>query len=367
MSSRFTPVYEKAREVITGQKFAEPEWHKFLTETSGASKLLGPAGFDPAYSGALDSIRTKIKSESKHTNALAVALLGGGPGEVIYKASQNKASGGSWLERAATLKMLRHLYRAGKSGGQDVWVYAPPKDHMKPVFDEIAGADAQVKRKLGQEVEIFDDGERGLMCDALQLARKVAMDSSIKVAAKSAGAKMAVRRWFLDDKSTKAELDDALAQLSAGLKKIATACSSASLVFTDYVDWRKQRDQYFGAAIRGGEGGGFPVIYLEGAFTRLKGNSGKLWLCAETIIHELSHHEVNTDDHFYDSDGLKPDSARFPYAKAIDNADSWGYFAIDLAGYLSKADRNGTGVDDDGPVISEEAPKPPSQPARRAA
>ena len=86
MSSRFTPVYETAREVITGQKFAEPEWHKFLTETCGASKLLGPGGFDPAYSSALDSIRTKIKSESKHTNAVAVALLGGGPGEVIYKA-----------------------------------------------------------------------------------------------------------------------------------------------------------------------------------------------------------------------------------------------------------------------------------------
>lgn len=363
MANLFTPVYDKARAVITGQKFAEPEWHKFLTETTGATQLLGPAGFDSAYAGALDSIRSKIKGDAKHTNALAVALLGGGPGEVIYNASQNKASGGSWLERAATLKMLRHLYRASKTGGQDVWVYAPPKDHVKQVFDEIAGSDAQVKRKLGQEAEIFSDGERGLMCDALQLARKIAMDASTKVSSKSYGAKNAVRRWFLDEKSTKAELDDALSRLSAGMNKIATACGSTSLVFTDYLDWRKQRDNYFGGAIPGGEGGSFPVIYLEGAFTRLKGNSGKLWLCAETIIHELSHHEVKTDDHMYDYKGIKPDSARFPYAKAIDNADSWGYFAIDLAGYLSAADRNGVGVGDDGPVISEDTP--PSQ--RRAA
>jgi hypothetical protein len=365
--SKFTPVYHKAKEVLVGQKFAEPDWQKFLVETCGVNRLLSPAGFDPAYSGALDSIRNRIKSEAKHTNAVAVFLLGGGPGDVIYNAAQNKASGGSWLERAATLKMLRHLYRAQKTGGQDVWVYAPPKDHMKPVFEEIAGSDSQVKKKLGQETEIFDESERGLMCDALHLARKIAMDCSIKLAAKNEAAKKAVRRWFLDETSTKTELNDALAKLNAGFNKIAAACNSASLVFTDYLDWRKQRDKYFGAAYKGGEGGGFPVIYLEGAFTRLKGNSGKLWLCAETIIHELSHHELRTEDYCYDSDGLKPKSASFPYAKAIANADSWGYFAVDLAGYLSALDRTGTGVDD-GPVIAEDKPAVPSvSPARRVA
>lgn len=117
------------------------------------------------------------------------------------------------------------------------------------------------------------------------------------------------------------------------------ACGAATLVFTDYADWRAQRDKFFGASIRGGEGGGFPVIYLEGAFTRLTGNTGKQWLCVETIVHEFSHHEVKTRDHRYDSSGLKPASASLPYAKAIDNADSWGYFAIDVAGYLSAADR----------------------------
>jgi lysine-specific metallo-endopeptidase family protein len=366
MSNKFTQVYAKAKDVLAGQKFAEPEWQKFLAETCGATKLLGPAGFDTTYSGAPDSIRTKIRSEAKHTNIVAVALLGGGPGDVVYNAAQNKNSGGSWLERAATLKMLRHMYRARKAGGQDVWVYAPPKGYMKPVFDEIAGSDAaQAKKKLGQETEIFDDGERKLMCDALALARKVAMDSAVKAAAKSYGAKQAVRRWFLDENCTKAELDSALTTVAAGLNKIAAACNSPSLVFTDYIDWRKQRDQYYGAAFKGGEGGGFPVIYLEGAFTRLKGNSGKLWLCAETIIHELSHHELSTDDIFYDSDGLKPDGARFPYAQAIKNADSWGYFAIDLAGYLSKADRDSVGVDD-GPTI-DEAPAKTGEPARRVA
>jgi hypothetical protein len=365
MASTFTPVYRKAKDVLAGQKFAEPDWQKFLMDQCGAAKLFGAKGFDTAYAEGLDSIRTKIRKDSKHTNALAVFVLGGGPGDVIFDAAQNKTSGGSWKERAAALKMLRHLYRARKQGGQDFWVYAPPKAHSSQVFEEIAGTDSSIKRKLGQDEEIFSDGERDLMCDALQLARKVAMDASVKIDAKGDAAKRAVRRWFLDEKCTKDELNDALAKLSAGFKKIAAASNSASLVFTDYLDWRKQRNDYYGGAIRNGEGGGFPVIYLEGAFTRLKGNSGKLWLCAETIVHELSHHEVGTEDYFYDSDGLKPNSAGFPYAKAIDNADSWGYFAIDLAGYLSTTDRSGTGVDD-GPEISE-GPAPTEGPAKRAA
>ncbi|NOX76540.1 MAG: hypothetical protein GXP17_08015 [Gammaproteobacteria bacterium] len=151
-----------------------------------------------------------------------------------------------------------------------------------------------------------------------------------------------IKHWFLDEDCGDDELDDAISKLTAGFNKITVSCNASTLVFADYPDWRAQRDKYYGAAIRGGEGGGFPVIYLEGAFTRLTGNSGKKWLCAQTIIHELSHHDVKTRDHRYDSQGLKPDKATFPYAKTIQNADSWGYFALDLAGYLSRSDRKKT-------------------------
>lgn len=181
------------------------------------------------------------------------------------------------------------------------------------------------------------------MSAALGLSRKISEDSKVKLAGGifhnvKQSTRDKVRKWFLDETSTDETLADALKVLLAGFKKIAIACNASTLVFTDYPDWRAQRDDYFGAAFRGGEGGGFPVLYLEGAFTRLTGNSGKRWLCVETIIHELSHHEVLTEDHRYDHHGLKPNSASFPYAKAIANADSWGYFALDLAGYLSASD-----------------------------
>lgn len=341
--SKFTPVYTKARDVLINQKFAEPDWDKYLTQTCPIALMLTETGFNSGRADLPDKLRKKILDEAKHTNTVAVFFLGGGPGDVIFNAAQNKLSPGSWVERAAALKMVKHVYHAHKKGGQDVWVYSPPKKHSKDIFEELAGcSEDTVKSKLGQDDEIFSLKEQELMCDALALSLKIAMDAQIKVDAKSEEAKNMIKRWFLDDSCTDIEMNDALAKLSAGIKKISAACNASNLVFTDYLDWRKQRNDYFGGAFRGGEGGGFPVIYLEGAFTRLKGNSGKLWLCAETILHELSHHEVSTEDHRYDSSGLKPDKATLPYAKTIDNADSWGYFLLDLAGYLSTADFNNT-------------------------
>jgi hypothetical protein len=180
------------------------------------------------------------------------------------------------------------------------------------------------------------------MSTALKLSLKVSEDTRVLLGGKSDATAAVVKRWFLDEGAGDAELADAFSKLSAGFQSISAACGSNRLVFTDYADWRAQRDKYFGGAMRGGEGGGFPVIYLEGAFTRLTGNSGKQWLCVETIIHEFSHHEVRTRDHRYDSSGLKPKKDIFPYAKTIENADSWGYFALDLVGSLSDADRTNT-------------------------
>jgi hypothetical protein len=335
--SKFTPVYQKAAEVFAKQKFAEPEWQTFVSSTLHAKALFSPAGFDSAYAHAPDALRKKLDKDAR--NWLIAALVGGGQGDVIYHACQNRSSPGDWKERAGALVMLRHLFRAVKKGGQDVWVYSPPKALPKPVFDEFTGKDESVKQKIGQTDGIFGARDMKLMTEALTVARKCAMDALVKVDAKAKTTKDMVKFWFLDDDCGDTELDAALTRLSEGLKKISASCGSSCLVFTDYLDWRKQRNDYFGAAFRGGEGGGFPVIYLEGAFTRLKGNSGKLWLCAQTIVHELSHHDVSTHDHRYDHHGLKPSKSAFPYAKTIENADSWGYFTLDLAGYLSKSDR----------------------------
>lgn len=334
--SLFTTTYTKARDVAAAQKFAEPDWDKFFVDT-GVKALFGAKGFDTSKAEAPEKVRTKVADAAKaveldRKNYVKQA------GKIIYEAAQNAKSAGKWNERAALIEFLRHLYRARKTGAQDVWVYSPATDYPKAVFDELSGTDANVKKKLGYDDEIFSAKERDLMCDALGVAKKVVADALVKLAAKEDATKTMVKDWFIDADAAEGTLDEAIKKLTEGYKKISASCGSTALVFTDYLDWRKSRKKYYGGAIKGGEGGGFPIIYLEGAFTRLEGNSGKLWLCAETIVHELSHHDVSTTDHQYDHQGLKPKKS-FPYAKAIDNADSWGYFVIDLAGYLSKADR----------------------------
>lgn len=335
----FTNVYQKVRAVAIDQKFAEPDWEKFFKDTCGIKTLFGEKGLVSTKSDSPGKVRKKISDAAKDIK-LDRREYAKKAGKIIYDACQNASSRGKWNQRAAMIEFLRHLYRARKTGGQDVWVYSPAADYKKELFEELSGADAAIKKKLGYDDEMFTAKERDLMCDALHVARKVSMDAVTKLGKKDKDALDVVKRWFIDNDST-GKVDEAVNKLLAGFKLICGSCSSTSLVFTDDLDSRKKRKQLYGLAVKGGEGGGFPVIYLEGAFTRLVGSSGKLWLCAETIVHELSHHDVSTSDHRYDSAGLKP-SKTFPYSKAIDNADSWGYFAIDLAGYLSASDRKKT-------------------------
>jgi hypothetical protein len=329
----FTDVYKKARDVVGNQKFS-PDWNSFLKDKCSLQTYIGPKGFDTAKSKAPNLLREKLAAGVKDGQGEADQLV----------SAATAASGGSITERAATLKFVRHVYLVSQRGGQNVWVYAPPKADATWVYDEIMGTPVSIKAQLDRQEEIFSLEERKWMSGALLIARKVAEDCKSKLAGGllknvKSSTKEAIKRWFMDEDCGDAELAAAVEQLLAGFKKIATACNSSTLVFTDYPDWRTKRDDYYGAAFRGGEGGGFPIIYLEGAFTRLTGNTGKMWLCAQTILHELSHHDLLTDDHRYDHQGLKPSKTLFPYAKAIENADSWGYFAMDLAGYLSNADR----------------------------
>jgi hypothetical protein len=338
MAYLFTDTYKKAMDVLAKQSFAEPDWKKFLETDCSIKTIFGADGFDTQAAAQLDKVRKKILDSAKHTNSLMVALFGGGPGEVIFNASQNAKSPGKWQDRAAVLELIRCLYRA-EAGGAGVWIYSPPAKHTKALFDELNTSDAAAKKKLGLKDEIFSPSERKLMADALSVSRKIVGDTVTKLGAKSDETKAVVKRWFLGAGANDTDVDRVITTLSAGFAKIFVACSATTLVFTDDFDARGTRSSTYGTAMPGGEGGKFPVIYLEGMFMN-SGNSGKLWLCAETIIHELSHFELSTKDHRYDDAGLKPGGNRFPASQAIENADSWGYFAVDLAGYLSESDRN---------------------------
>jgi hypothetical protein len=57
---------------------------------------------------------------------------------------------------------------------------------------------------------------------------------------------------------------------------------------------------------------------------------------AVTILHELSHRVVKTDDHKYDHAKLTVKSNYHPF-QAINNADAWAYYAGDCHGSLTPA------------------------------
>ena len=75
------------------------------------------------------------------------------------------------------------------------------------------------------------------------------------------------------------------------------------------------------------------MVYIQDAALNKWASPNEGWVATLTILHEMSHRVINTKDAVYDFDGLKP-GAVLSQKHALANADSWAYFATDLAGQL---------------------------------
>lgn len=60
----------------------------------------------------------------------------------------------------------------------------------------------------------------------------------------------------------------------------------------------------------------------------------ELWLAGRIVIHELAHKVIGAEDKKYGWYGIKPGGPRLTSAQALWNADSWSYFAADMAGAI---------------------------------
>lgn len=325
----FTDVYSKWVELLKTSPL-DPAWSGIQAK---CKELLPPDGPNDAKETVLDELRAKLIEAGKRKAKPAEAAA-----EEILKAS--RAGNAGFQDRAAMLKALRHFYLVRKKGNQSIWVVDGPKAYGQWTFDLFAGQSAiDLKATLQRESEVFGGGNRKMMSDALQLARKWSSDIQAKLSDPDDRALRVVKRWFHDAAASEAELKASAVTLHAGFKKIAAECNSTRVVFSDRPHKRANGtyDSTF-ASVNAGDA--MPVIYifklfLEAGRRNRLGKIGKLWLCALTIIHELSHKKVGTDDIQYDDDGLKP-GAGFTTSQALDNADSWGYFAADMVGALPK-------------------------------
>jgi hypothetical protein len=280
--------------------------------------------------------------------AAAGKLIAKGAGSATAhgKAIVGAAGDGKGInDRAATVKMLNHLYLQKSSGGQQVWVYAPPEAYSKWLFDEVAGANAvaleTAMSKNGKEV--YSTDQRGVMAAAVQEARAVSLAVVVKLGAASDVTCSVVRRYFGNASTAPKDLIATMQTLAAGYQKIANACNGSNIVISDEPGDRTSGGWKDWAFIYTAES--MSVIYLQGAWLKKAdeispSNQSPLYRCVRTIIHELSHKEVSTEDVVYGPKGLKPDgSAALKLEHAIHNADSWAYFAVDVLGYLTGPDK----------------------------
>jgi hypothetical protein len=332
--NNFEQVYKKAQKVVADQKFAD-EWDTFLRNEAKIQALLAATGFSSNEAAGLDKLRKKIQDSTKH-GAFKAFFVGGGVADTLLTAARNTKSPGSIADRAAALKFLKHVYLTRVRGGQEVWCYAGPKGYSKFVFDEITGDENSFKSKLGSESEVYDEKTRTAMCDALQLA--LAWTQKAAASLGDAKAKSTVKAWFADKNTTDAQINTAVTTLRDGLLKVAGVCNSSRLVFSDHPPDRSKGGWKDWAFVYKSES--MDVVYMQGASTKAARSASQQWKCALTIIHELTHRELKTDDIRYDFDGLKPHATQFPFSKAIINADSWAYFTLDLVGMLPPGDRS---------------------------
>ncbi|MCQ8105339.1 M35 family metallo-endopeptidase [Methylomonas sp. SURF-2] len=324
-----TEVYDKCIELLK-VKSLDDSWS---TIEADLKALLNADGPNFAKAEVLEDLRSKLNKASKGKGVAATAVA-----DEIINACKVGVNG--FQDRAALLKAMKHFYLVKRKGNQSIWVVDSPKDYPKWTFDEFSGATKEaLKTALQKEQEVFGAGHRKTMSDSLQLARKWSSDVQVKLAANDKKTLEKVKRWFHAGEAPKDELAATVAVLLEGFKKIHATCNTTTVIFSDRPHLRAggEWDNVY-ASVNSNDV--MPVIYIFQVFLTTGkrncfGQVPKLWLCALTVVHELSHKLVKTEDIRYDDDGLKP-GASFTSDQALKNADSWAYFAADVVGVLTK-------------------------------
>jgi hypothetical protein len=262
-------------------------------------------------------------------------------GLLIDIAKQSLGDAGGKIDtRCALLKMLKHFYLASSAGGQSIWIADNPTAYSKWTYDLFDGkSEHAIKEALTHNTELFGAGNRKLFAEAFTLARKWSMDAVARLGSPDAATVDLVKRWF--GVATADNLDSVVQWISMSFGWISQACNASTVIFADDPPGRSQHKNAY-AATNFGKDEAMRVIYIYKSYLEFSqkdraGGRPKLWNAALVIIHELAHREIGTDDKKYNWQGIKP-GRRFKPEDAIWNADSYAYFAADLAGVLKPAD-----------------------------
>jgi Lysine-specific metallo-endopeptidase len=351
----FSEEFAKAGKVLRDETFTK-DWTK-LVET--LRKLATDSGPSDSGADALTDLRKRVlegpgngilkgnKKVSDEAEGILYATGDYDPSKPTVVSGVN----GATRDKAATLKLLRHLYFLRKRGSHKVWICSLPDGLKGWPSTQLAGADiSKLKACLIDTSQRFSDEDKKHLSNATQEAMKWVHKAMITLttAAKASGGKTSksgtaaraiVKRWFDDGAVTAKQLDAFIGEMSAGFKKIATKLNGGQLVLTDHPEYRGDKLENSEAFVwQLAYREKLEVVYIEKAFfgsnNVLKGLNN--W--ARILVHELTHLDVGTQDKAYAWEGIKPGGG-FPFADAKVNAESWAFFCADAAGALSESDR----------------------------
>ncbi len=346
---RFSQAYKAAQGVVKNKHFLN-ELEK-LRSTRLKSLLADDDGPNAGEAGSLEELHNILFAKQKE-----LFKAGGATQEVASaKAIISFVGPGPDMHRSvATLKMLKHLYHGISSGGQSIWIYAPPIAYSKWIFDLIYRGitNANMETVLAESYpEVYSKRQRDTMSSALLQARAVALSVVSKLSGSPDNATLKVlKQYFSDASTTPIQLTQTVNTLRAGYQKIANACNSSKIIISDEPGDRTSGGWKDWGFIYPSES--MKVIYLQDAWLKKAkevspSNQSPLYRCVRTIIHELSHKELSTEDVCYGPTGLNPHGKGTPLTSdyALHNADSWAYFAIDVLGFLTGPDKtNGSKI-----------------------
>jgi hypothetical protein len=340
---RFTPAYDLARESAKNYRFA-PDWQRFLNDKVGLKTLLGSAdGPEAAHGPRLDVLRAKVAATAKKDMAHMTE------GDVLLEMAGIQGAAAlsdAQADALATLKMLRHLYFLRERGNQAVWIYAQPFEFHRWVFDEIRGCTpTQAVARLNYADEVYSTSMRTHMGAGLQQAQSWAQKCVAKLGgASDDSTKGLIKRWFMPGAPDDAAIQKVATTLLDGFKKISALCGSTRVIFSDEPINRMSGDAITGqpnytnswldyAFVDAVPRERLDVVYIQNGALEKWASPNEGWMATLTILHEMSHRVINTKDAVYDFQGLKP-GAVLTQRHALVNADSWAYFATDVAGQL---------------------------------
>ena len=361
---KFRSEYDAAREVLASAAAFEHGWQPVVAQLA---RLMGPDGFDVARADALDELRRRATHGGEATRVdEADGLLRAAGGAADAGALPDDAR-----QRAAALKLLRHVHLEMRSGSRGVWIVALPTEFTNwpsSQFSDEAGNLAAVRQLLAGAREHFDPQQRRWLGAATlqglgwcQKAAMVLADARRPRARAGAhasgagpreGARALVRRWFAEPDLGDPAVDKLVATLTRGFKEIVASLNRGRFVITDWVPFRAAhggaeaeflRTEAFAFRARSE---GMDVVYVESAFFNdlagnvLRGQAN--W--TRILVHELSHlvcgtHDVNDGQTRYAWSGIGP-HAGYPSTATIRNADNWAFFAADCAGALTHGQRS---------------------------